>query len=185
MSYSYPPDLSKEAVVGLLKELFPFTEVGESSVKQLDGYEDRNVYFEGRMTGEEDGARQFVLKIFNSCTTYELAEGINGVMKYLKGRGFICPVPVKARNGSDLLSVSEESLTVASRGRRKLSFCVCVLTYIPGEVMSTIQPSPQLLYNVGRHIGNIDTALQVIRLLVRVLSVTTVIAIYVALRKLR
>ena len=44
-----PPNLNSVVVCSLLKKLYPFKDVEKSSVRQLPGYEDRNVYFKGQL----------------------------------------------------------------------------------------------------------------------------------------
>ncbi len=141
-------------------------------MKQLPGYEDRNFYLEAFITetkSEETNStasRRFVLKVFNSVTPQELAEGITSVLMHLKSRGIHCPVPVVSREGNTVLVLPEEEIlqqdAAVIRSRRKPKFCTVLLTYISGMTLEKVaEPSPQLLYEVGKYVGEIDAALQV------------------------
>ena len=162
MAYCRPPELSNETIARLTTQLFPFSEVEKDSIKQFSGYDDRNFYFRGKLESR-DSLEEFVLKLSNSSSTYELTEGTNKVMKYLKSKGFCCHCPFSSRNGAEIEVLSETQLLKgdpnAKVGRRP-KFCTRVLTYISGDVMEKVNCNSQLLFNVGSYIGSIDAALQ-------------------------
>ena len=172
-----PPDLCAHAVAELICKLFPFKEVEEYSVNQLESYDDRNFYFCGDLerefqtlgNGIKSDSREFVFKLSNPLlASYEVTEGLNAIMQHLNQEGFNCPLPLKGRKGSEIENVSESQLIETQRnnsvcGNERI-FCARVLTFIPGELMDRVNEhclTPQLLYNIGNFVGRMDTALQV------------------------
>lgn len=136
-------------------------------MKQLPGFEDRNYYLEATAEGTAQSSTEFVLKVYNATTLQELAEGICSVLTYLNSQGFSCSVPLTSRDGNVVLMLCETHLLHPNTARqvrsgRQPRFCTVLHTYIPGIVLSEVaNPSPQLLYDVARHVGTIDAALQV------------------------
>ena len=55
MNKNRPPNLDSTAICSLLEGLYPFKDVDRCSVTELPGYEDRNFYFKGRITSEDNG----------------------------------------------------------------------------------------------------------------------------------
>ena len=169
MEAGRPPELGREAVATLARDLFPFSQVNEQSVKKLPSYDDRNFYFCGILedSASSNNTEEYVLKVANSSFPPENFGGLNSVMKYLKSKGFNCPCPLIGRKGSDAEFVSESELSKLTNGQTGedgKKFCVRVLTYIPGELMDKIdkiQITPRLLYDVGNCIGSMDKVLQV------------------------
>ncbi len=168
-AYCRPPELSPGQVSRLVTWLFPFREVVEDSVKQLPSYEDRNFYLKASSKEGSDVnvTSGYVLKVYNSTTTQELVEGIGSVLTYLKSRGFTCPAPVASREGCTVLTLFEAQILLQDaavvHSRRKPKFCVVLQTYIPGILFDKVaDPSPQLLYDVAKYVGEIDAALQVL-----------------------
>ena len=164
VSAGRPPELGRGTVASLARDLFPFREVREESVKQLPSYDDRNFYFRGSPECG-DGMNEYVLKVSNTCFSFEVNQGMNCVMRFLKSREFDCPYPLLSRRGVDVEHVPEMDLIEKDGDCEKRKFSVRVVSFIPGEVMDNIDKihiTPRLLYDVGKYIGRIDTALQVI-----------------------
>lgn len=163
--------LSGESVAVLVRRVFPFLRVYESSVKQLQGYDDRNFYFRGvhesttRESGDCEAGDEYILKVSDPSTTCECADGQNCLMKFLKGRGFNCPCPVESRSGRETEVLSESELLGGEpplRVTRKPKFCTRVLSYVRGEVVGGgMELSPELGYSMGEYVGRMDAALQV------------------------
>ena len=108
-------------VCSLLKKLYPFKDVEKSSVRQLPGYEDRNVYFKGQLEprGDPGGCSdlasditngEFIFKVSHLSNSHELLEGIGEAMEHLKHKDFYCSFPVLNRYGKKIALLSENQL---------------------------------------------------------------------------
>ena len=172
-----PPVLTAHVVAELICELFPFKAVDQCSVKQLESYDDRNFYFCGDLerefqtlgNGIKSDSREFVFKLSNPLVaSYEVTEGLNVIMQRLNQEGFNCPLPLKGRKGTEIEKVSESRLMETQTGNSvrgsERMFWSRVLIFIPGELMDKVDKrclTPQLLYDIGNFIGQMDAALQV------------------------
>ena len=174
-----PPSLDSVAVCSLLKHLYPFRAVDDSSVKQLPGYEDRNFYFKGYLEDEQSMPDsvlktiintstshygEFIFKVSHVTNSYETLVGVNEVMDHMKHKGFHCSFAIAGRNGEKITLLSENQLMRGDpslRARRNAQYPVRVLTYVSGETLTTVQLTPKLVYHIGELAGSIDRALMV------------------------
>ena len=112
----------------------------QASARQLRGERDHNFLL---TTG---AGEQFVLKIANVSEERAVLEAQNVMLNHLASRLSFCPQVVPAISGEGIVTVE---------GR-----LVRMLTYVPGELLGDVESqSPELLYDVGRKLGQLSTAL--------------------------
>ena len=160
-----PPELIPEATSSLITGHFPFSSVSLQSFKPLPSYDDRNIYFTGKLeiaAGETSGRGStaseedaFVLKLYNRYTTTPaVLDGLNSIMLWLSNKGLPVCCPIASRDGKYEVhcELSDDTYTVK------------ILKFIPGVVMDKLEKkylTCELAYSVGKLVGNIDSALQV------------------------
>ena len=97
------PYLNKNHAITLAKNLFHLNNVDrDSSIKELDSYDDRNFYMKGKLGKSQKVPEEFVFKVLNFAYSENvvLVDGYTAVMLFLKKEGFQCPCPLKtAVNG--------------------------------------------------------------------------------------
>lgn len=112
----------------------------QASAEELPSERDRNFLLTAR-EGEK-----FVLKIANVNEDRQVLEAQNAVMQHLAERVEFCPRVVPALSGERIEVVD--------------GHLVRVLTYLPGKPLASVavQP-PELLYDLGRKLGQLSRAL--------------------------
>ena len=169
MGSKRPPELCPEVASALITRLFPFKHVSLDSFKELPSYDDRNMYFEGRVE-ESTELEPFVLKLSNAhLYTPELVDGLSKMMLFVESRGFVCGAPIASRTRQHSLMATEQELLGGKRSDggkevETVEYPVRVMRYIPGELMDKLDKcylTPQLSYDVGNYVGRMDQALQV------------------------
>jgi Ser/Thr protein kinase RdoA (MazF antagonist) len=94
---------------------------------------------------------QFVLKIANALESRALLEAQNEVMAHLETRLSFCPRVLPSISGENIVPVESIAGTV--------NF-VRLVTYLPGVPLAAVkQPSPRLLRDLGRKLGQVDREL--------------------------
>lgn len=173
MSKNRPPCLDSTTICSLLKRLYPFKSVDKSSVKQLQGYEDRNFYFrgltdlahDGSVTSTSDSAiEEFILKVSHITNSSELLEGVNEVMDHLHHKGFRCSHAIRNHSGKKIALLSENQLVRGdpnARTGRCVKYPIRVLVYVPGETLEAVSLTPKLAFGIGELAGSINKALLV------------------------
>lgn len=165
------PFVTKSQAVNLAKELFGLSvdTTSDSSVKELDSYDDRNFYVRATREGIE---REFVLKVSNSddSANRELLDELNAVMIHLDKNGIRCPVPQVAVSGQ-LLEMREFTATPESwpvkRAKKKeteemlYSCAVRLFSFIPGKTIRDITCNTDLCFKVGSFAAEVDKVLEV------------------------
>ena len=112
----------------------------QASARELPSERDQNF-----LLTNGDGA-QFVLKIANLREQREVIEAQNAMMIHLGPRVELCPRVVPAVSGEEIVTVD--------------GHLVRVLTYLPGKPLATVEfQSPELLYDLGRKLGKVSSAL--------------------------
>jgi len=112
----------------------------QARADELPSERDRNFLLTAR-EGEK-----FVLKIANANEQREVIEAQNAMLEHLADLVSFCPRVVPALSGEQIAIID---------GR-----LVRVLTYLPGKPLATVEfQSPQLLYDLGRRLGQLSRAL--------------------------
>lgn len=163
-----PPPLSVQTVVHHVIKYFPFRRVEEDSVKELVSYDDRNYCFRGILEGTTTGVQSFVFKVNHAEMTSDLVEGLNAIMNHVHSRGISCPVPLCSRQGSQTVALPHTDLLTwempPNVNQNENMFCARVLTYINGDCAVSVRMTPNLLYDIGAFVGNLDHVLSVSRI---------------------
>ena len=158
-----PPSLSNHTVAGLATTYFNFSSVAEYTVKCLPSYYDRNYYFQGQHN--RDSGREFILKIFNPLSmSYQSTETVVQVLKHLYSREMKCPYPLVSHTGRELIKLSTDILNPQAGESRTLEYPACILSYIPGEVISEVDKkflTVELVSEVGELMATVDRELLV------------------------
>ncbi|XP_019856668.1 PREDICTED: hydroxylysine kinase-like [Amphimedon queenslandica] len=164
-----PPSLSPQGVVKLLNDYFPFKHIAESSVKELNSYDDRNYYFRGHFLGNipksehSSSENEFVLKVLNwrDSEMKSTVEMQTEVKKFLFSKGINVPFPVASVNGTEIVTLSGSSLFSYSEvscdsQAAQYHYHARVLTYLPGKLLSDVFVSPSVMFQLGEYIGSVS-----------------------------
>ena len=92
---------------------------------------------------------KFILKIANATDQRLLLEAQNGAMTHLASRISFCPRVVLNEAAESLLQVQ----------RSTSEHFVRLVTFIPGLPLAEVEPTPQLLFNFGRRLGEFSRAI--------------------------
>jgi Ser/Thr protein kinase RdoA (MazF antagonist) len=112
----------------------------QASADELPSERDRNFSLTTR-----DGEK-FVLKIANVNERREALEAQNSMLRHLEERVSFCPRVVPALSGEQVVVVDDR--------------LVRVLSYLPGKPLASVAiQSPELLYDLGRKLGQLSRAL--------------------------
>ncbi|XP_022104693.1 uncharacterized protein LOC110986792 [Acanthaster planci] len=163
------PSLSPTDVKGLLQQLYPIKTQHVEEIREFISYDDQN--FHVRLGGGElaasMGGQEFVLKVINSEDSADKGafDVQIAVLQFLKAKGFCCAAPVVNTNGK-YLSLEEvcmsDKRTDPDNGNPQQTgvFLVFLQTYLPGQMMSTIELLPeQLCFDAGRKLAQMDQLL--------------------------
>ena len=91
----------------------------------------------------------FILKIANATEQRLLLEAQNAAMSHLASRLSFCPRVILSQDGNALVQV---------RTSMSAHF-VRLVTFIPGLPLAEMEPTPQLLFNFGRRLGEFSRAI--------------------------
>ena len=143
----HAPNLDRAAAAVLAKKLYGLL----ASATPLPSERDQN-YLLTTESGD-----QFVLKIANALEDRTLLEAQNAVMVHL-GRGLsFCPQPVPTLTGKLICQIEETS---GREGAINARHFVRLVTYLPGIPLGMKgSPSPKLLWDLGKKLGQVDRAL--------------------------
>ena len=186
-----PPFIPPQSLATFVKEYFPLQSVDVESIKQFDGYDDRNYYFAGDLNAEISSSndhKQFVIKFVNSrdSRNTKVLEGLSKLAQYLHGKNFKCPYPIPSADGcesgivvlkkSDLLpyTLADSGKAEVDNTRSTLSngfcggngtidhqFCVRVTVFVDGELFGHGEQPPQLLHELGCYVAKMNKELMV------------------------
>ena len=183
-----PPVLCKTTLEGILKDLLG-VKWNVTSIVEFDSFRDRNYhiqvdtdqlrqYLQSKDLQIEDyqlpynqSQPSFVLKILNSSEVEKQHQSLAklNTMQYLHKQGIPCPKPLLLSNNKFMKII--RIITNSQDDRlHHLQYIAYLLTYIEGQIIATIHPSNQLLYNLGRLAGKVDTQLQVKTFIIHYIS---------------
>lgn len=170
------PIVDKDEATELASLLFGLRVSDQLQVREFDSYDDRNYYMKGTLTyrpanENTDGALlqanedEFVLKILNHLDSENLmnVNAQNEMMRYLNARGFNCPVPIQSLKGPYTLLYKSKS-SREKMGDKEVSYrehAVRLLSFVPGKLIKHVSCTTDLLFDLGRYVSKIHTALQV------------------------
>ena len=98
------PFITKQQSAVLAQKLFALQMSPQSTVKELDSYDDRNFLVKGRLEGPQQSGENeneenfYVLKVTNALMSKyrDLFEVLSVALDYISTKGMQCPVPVKS-----------------------------------------------------------------------------------------
>ncbi|XP_071794150.1 uncharacterized protein [Asterias amurensis] len=161
------PFLKSKTAVMLLEKLYGFRPSDIKNIKELLSYSDQNFYVRVRRDGETETEKdqEFVLKLINSNDSKERGsfEMQISTLQFLRVKGFSCASPVQNVKGKYL---SLEKILKADvdesvgDGNGYGLFLTFLLTFVPGQMMSNVDPvSDQLHFNAGVYLAKLDQLL--------------------------
>ena len=155
-----PPFISNENVAQLVKAYYPVTNINPQSVKFLGGFYDRNYYIKGSLE-DDNSLKEFVFKVMveNDSNYFD---AMTKLMLHLNKEGINASLPVKSVNNNFKYAVPlKRSLILQQEVADDTDYTGLLLTYLPGNILSSTQRSPKLLYDVGAFVGKLNLVLQV------------------------
>ncbi len=94
---------------------------------------------------------KYVLKIANAAEDIALLEAQNLVMVHLNQHGVNCPQVIHSQSGESISEVRSET---------EETHAVRLVSYLPGVPYGDVRRhSPELYFNLGKYLGNLDRAL--------------------------
>lgn len=84
-------------------------------------------------------------------------------MKVLSQNGINCPTPLRNKFGETfaLVSVNNTVLESSDEYSTKSSHIIRLLTFVEGNIMHEVIPTPKLLEKVGKYIANVQDIIKV------------------------
>eukprot|EP00927_Polykrikos_kofoidii_P023530 TRINITY_DN2164_c0_g2_i1.p1 TRINITY_DN2164_c0_g2~~TRINITY_DN2164_c0_g2_i1.p1 ORF type:complete len:378 (+),score=60.08 TRINITY_DN2164_c0_g2_i1:72-1205(+) len=143
------PQLAKENALALIDDLFGF-ELVKDKVKQLESYEDVNLYLR-----TVDGS-QYIFKTHNGVESdkRDFLVGTNELLLHLREHGIVAPYPVNNKSGEWLSTVS-----LPLRSGEPKTHAVRLLEYVEGEMLNAHEVTPELMLSAGAYLGSLDKVL--------------------------
>ena len=156
------PVIDIQGAVRLVELVYGF-KVDPASVKEFDGYDDRNFYVKadpGQPMPDdvccEDG---YVLKVTNTADSRQPVqyEGQNAAMVHLFERGIRCQRPVKNKEGN-LLKLVKMSTDMKDSKQDDDEPCVVrLLTFLPGKTLYELSSwTSKLFHEAGQFVAKMD-----------------------------
>ncbi|EDV24396.1 uncharacterized protein TRIADDRAFT_56165 [Trichoplax adhaerens] len=171
-----PPLLSKFQLQEILKEMVG-KDVHVKEFRELPSYQDRNYYF--RLDLDKTGSHiespilpssdyqdeiktinpQYVLKILRSGESKKLALGRLDALLYLGKTGFECSrvIPLRNQEFYKMVAPPKQDGNNQEIQHETTEYIAYILSYIDGSMISTIKPTYDLFYRVGKLVGKIDS----------------------------
>lgn len=159
----FPPVLCNKRVTELVQAHYAISNVDANSIALLHGYEDRNYYLKGCPSNGRD--EEYVFKVMNRKDSQfpEFFDALSKLMFFIKDEGLTCSLPIQPTtvpNGTFIVPL-KKSFMLQTDVEEDCTYVGILLTYLPGQIMSEIEQSPKLLYDVGEFVGKLITSLQV------------------------
>lgn len=185
------PYIPPELLGCLLKDHFPMQSVDVDSIKEFDGYADRNYYFRGELKDSNIQAtttpasntalccKEFVVKFVNSKDSLNtsILEGIGELSEFLYNRSFDCPYPIAGTSKdvvvlkhSHLMSylrrdksmiLKDESAGANTSGGEEAQYCIRLSLFVKGDIFGHGEHPSSLLYELGSYVGRMNKELKV------------------------
>jgi len=133
------PTFTSEEALTVAKERYDLV----CTAKELPSERDQN-FLLTTQSGEE-----FILKIANALEQRQLLEAQNDAMTHLASRLSFCPRVILSQCGEALEQVETSTS----------EHFVRLVTFINGEPLAEVEPTPRLLFNFGRRLGEFSRAI--------------------------
>lgn len=149
------PEVTVEDVHRLVRTFYNLEVI---SVKELNSYDDRNFFVKVKddsvLPNVSDRCPHgYLLKVLNSLDSKAsaLIDAQNQMMLYLSQHGILCPRPVQ--------NIERKLMALTKLNGGEVKNIVRLLTYIPGDILASVDYTPNLLYQIGEMVAKTDLAL--------------------------
>ena len=163
-SYCYlkpPPFTSHENIAQLVTTYYPVTNINPQSIKFLGGFDDHNYYVKGSRVSGGDSMKEFVFKVMVE-TDPNYFDAMTQLMCHLNKEGINASLPIASTNNNIEFTVPlTKSHIINQEVEDDTDYTGLLLTYLPGNILSSVQRSPKLLYSIGGFVGGLNSVLQV------------------------
>ncbi|XP_033220105.1 hydroxylysine kinase [Belonocnema kinseyi] len=152
------PILTQENAIEIVEKLYGLR---VSKITELNAYDDKNYHIIGNKQEfnnpyinevSQDG---YVLKIINSLDSKKtlMIEAQTELLLFLNKKGISCPLPVKCISGSyfSLQKINPET---------EEEHAVRLLVYLPGEILTNVPKTNELMLNVGKYVATLERILK-------------------------
>lgn len=161
------PNVCPNYAIKLVSNIWGFD---VQQINELDSYDDRNFHV---MVREEHSnpfvdricTHGYVLKVLNSLQSrnLDIIDGQNQMMLHLNREGFTCQIPIQTLKGElqTVVEIPREEPNANCPQEKDSSSknLLRLLTYIPGNVLSSVPLTDELLYAYGKYVGQITKCL--------------------------
>ena len=170
-----PPFTSNENIAQLITAYYPVTKINPQSIKFLGGFDDHIYYVKGSTVGS-DSIKEFVFKVMVE-TDPDYFDAMTKLMVHLNKEGINVPFPIASINDNIEFTVPlKKSHIVKREVEDDTDYTGFLLTYLPGNILSSVQRSPKLLYNIGGFVGRLNSVLQVSKYIYSYVTVVLTVA---------
>ena len=150
--------------------------VSIAEYKEFPSYQDRNYYvhldtdtvsrnlekralkYYGLEKDRRLSSSRYVLKILNAKQSQDSTLAKIQAMEHLFKTGFNCSAPIPLHNKDIIHRIALPSLQEQKESPEYIAY---ILSYVEGKMVSSIVPNLNILYEIGKTIGQLDTGLQV------------------------
>lgn len=137
------------------------TNINPQSIKFLGGFDDHNYYVKGSPAGSGNSTKEFVFKVMVE-TDPSYFDAMAKLMCHLNKEGINASLPIASTiNNIEFTVPLKRSHIVKQEAEDDIDYTGLLLTYLPGNILSSVQRSPKLLYNIGEFVGRLNSLLQV------------------------
>ena len=155
--------MCNERVAQLVKESYPVTNINPHSIKFLGGFDDHIYYLKGFPVGSNE-IQEYVFRVMLE-TDSNYYDALTKLILHIRKEGINVSIPVQSiRSSTDYTVPLKKSYMIEKQLDDDVEYTGLLLTYLPGNVLSRVQRSPRLLYNIGEYVGRLNTAMQVNKL---------------------
>jgi len=149
------PKVTNEDVHRLVRK---FYNLEVTSIKELNSYDDKNFFIKVKddsclPDASDRCPHGYLLKILNSLDSKAetLIDAQNQMMLFLNKRGVLCSKPVQ--------NVEKQLKAYTELAAGKDKNIIRLLTYIPGDILVSVDYTPDLLFQIGEMVAKTDLAL--------------------------
>jgi len=155
-----PPALPNNRIAQLIQSTYPITNVAPNSVRLLGGFDDCNYLLKGKPTGGScDATNEYIFKVMVENDP-DYFDAITKLMRHIEREGIRTSVPIETLSNKDTMFL-KKSFLVQKELQDDITYGGLLLNYLPGNILSEIDRSPRLLYDIGTSVGKLSSVLQV------------------------
>jgi len=167
-----PPSLSKNRVAQLIQSSYPII---PHSIHLMNGSDDCNYLVKGSLIGD-NARKEYIFKVMIENNP-DYFDAITKLMYHINQEGFKVPLPVQPLNNNKNAIFLKKSFLIQKEVQDDVTYGGLLLNYLPGSILSEVDRSPKLLYNIGTSVGKLSTVLQV-RTYVFILKLSVILELF-------